>query len=205
MLIHTARFVIRDFDESDRAEFVGYQRDARYRHLYDLPDDGGQRAGELFDLFAAWKRELPRRNVQVGIFDRVSGRLCGCCGLRQSDVTAGTATFGIELTPDDWGRYRLAVEVAAALIDYGFSELALYRIIGDTASGNRLVEKLARLFGATIVARRDGPDWMVARGWVEVDWALPRTAWAGLRKKRNRANASCDTSNPSQEANSVLD
>lgn len=205
MLIHTERFVIRDFDERDRVAFVAYQRDERYRRLYDLPDDGGQRADELFDRFAVWKQELPRRNVQVGIFDRVSGRLCGCCGLRQSDVPDGSAVFGIELTPDSWGRYRLAIDVAAALVDYGFSVLALDRITGDTASGNRRVERLARWFGATIVARRTGPDWMAARGWVEVGWALPRKAWVGLRRKPSEADASDDTSDPAGITNSVLD
>lgn len=77
MLIHTERFVIRDFDERDRVAFVAYQRDERYRRLYDLPDDGGQRADELFDRFAVWKQELPRRNVQVGIS---TASRAGCVG-----------------------------------------------------------------------------------------------------------------------------
>jgi hypothetical protein len=31
--------------------------------------------------------------------------------------------------------------------------------VGDTASGNNRVEKLARWFGADIVAQRPGPKW----------------------------------------------
>ena len=89
----------------------------------------------------------------------------------------GQAFFGIELAPDDWGRYRLAVEVAGALVRFGFRELGLEAILGSTASGNRRVERLARWFGAEIVARRAGSDWMTARGWAEVDWALTVARW----------------------------
>ncbi len=94
--------------------------------------------------------------------------------------------LGIELTPDDWGRYRLAVEAAGALVDHGFRELGLVAVLGSTASGNRRVERLARWFGAEIVGRRAGPDWMAARGWVEVDWALSRSRWARSERGRNR-------------------
>lgn len=80
------------------------------------------------------------------------------------------------------GRYRLAIEVATALVEHGFRTLGLHTILGGAASGNRRVERLARWFGASIVARRPGPDWMAARGWSEVDWALRREDW--LRSER---------------------
>jgi ribosomal-protein-alanine N-acetyltransferase len=67
--------------------------------------------------------------------------------------------------------------------------LNLTTIVGDTASGNRRVEKLARWFGAEIVAEREGPAWMRARGWREVDWALQRPKWeqrSGARLSSNQ-------------------
>jgi ribosomal-protein-alanine N-acetyltransferase len=93
-------------------------------------------------------------------------------------LDAGTAELGIELTPANWGRYRLAIEVAGALASYGFETLGLQRVLGSTASGNRRVTKLAEWFGARIIATREGPGWMTARGWKEVDWALDRQDWA---------------------------
>lgn len=176
--IQTSRFVLRDLTESDRSRFLEYQSDLRYRRLYDLPDDLG-RPNELFDLFVDWQKRKPRRNFQLGIFDSRSGRLCGCVGLRMDDQPQGIAILGIELTPDDWSRYGLAIEVAQALIAYGFDKLGLRMIVGEAASGNRRVEKLARWFGADIVARRQGPAWMQTRGWHEVDWALTRENWTG--------------------------
>ena len=184
MLIHTPRFILRDFLEPDRAAFISYQMDPRYRHLYDIGQVDEQRAQNLFDLFITWQREVPRQNFQAGIFERKTGRLCGCAGLRKAGRQDGTAVLGIELTPDDQGRYRLAIEVASALVEHGFHDLDLHLIVGSTASGNTRVERLARRFGAAITARRAGPEWMVTRGWQEVEWALARDDWAKSARRR---------------------
>ncbi len=184
MPVSTREFLLRDFAESDRAAFVAYQMDPRYRRLYDLSADD-KLAHNLFGLFLAWQQDEPRQNLQVGIFERSTERLCGCAGLRKAGSEKGTAVFGIELTPDDWGRYRLAVDVSSALLEYGFHTLNFHTIIGSTSSGNRRVERLARWFGATITAHRTGPAWMAARGWQEVDWALARDAWEESQRRRN--------------------
>jgi hypothetical protein len=52
------------------------------------------------------------------------------------------------------GRYRMAIEIVNALLEYGFFNLDLHIIVGNTASGNTRVERLAFWFGANIVARR---------------------------------------------------
>jgi ribosomal-protein-alanine N-acetyltransferase len=176
MLIITPRITLRDFECADRASFVAYQLDPRYRRLYDFDEDP-IRAGDLFELFASWRDEKPRINYQVGLFDTATGRLCGCVGLRQRPDDPATAVLGVELAPRDWGRYRMALDAGVCLVEFGFDTLHLETIIGITASGNKRVAKLARWFGARIVDRRAGPEWMAARGWQEVDWALTRNEW----------------------------
>lgn len=183
MIISTPRITLRDFEPADRAAFVAYQMDPHYRRLYDL-DEKPARADELFDLFASWRDEEPRRNFQLGIFDTSTNRLCGCAGLRERPEDGETAVLGIELAPSDWGRYRIALDATACLVEHGFGALRLRTIIGDTASGNQRVEKLARWFGARIIDRRDGPEWMRARGWQEVDWALTRDEWQHSEQRR---------------------
>ena len=185
MLIHTPRFALRDFLETDRAAFISYQMDPRYRRLYDFGSTDDQRAQTLFDLFIAWQKDDPRQNFQMGVFERGDGRLCGCAGLRKAGRDEGTAVLGVELAPDDWGRYRLGIEVASALLEYGFFNLDLHTIVGDAASGNRRVERLARWFGANIIGQRAGPEWMAARGWQEVVWALARDDWAKSKQRRS--------------------
>lgn len=178
MHIKTPRFLLRDFSDADRQPFIDYQLDPRYRRLYDFENVDDQPPSVLFDLFRMWQEQNPRQNFQVGIFERPSSRLCGCAGLRQEEKPKGTAVLGLELAPDAWGRYGMAIEVASALIEHGFHALDLNTIIGDTASGNIRVERLARWFGAVIIDYREGPGWMKARGWQQVDWALSRDAWA---------------------------
>jgi ribosomal-protein-alanine N-acetyltransferase len=183
MLVQASRFLLRDFRETDRQAFVAYQMDPRYRRLYDFGDGDERRAHDLFDRFLSWQHQDPRQDFQVGIFATDTGRLRGCCGLRRSGAPERAAVLGIELTPNDWGRYRLAIDVASVLIEYAFFVLDVDSIIGSSASGNRRVERLARWFGAKIVARRDGPEWIAARGWIEVDWALHRDEWTGSQRR----------------------
>jgi ribosomal-protein-alanine N-acetyltransferase len=186
MQLDTGRFLLRDFAEDDRAAFIAYQTHPLMLALYDLSSDAGAKhASALFDRFLDWQGAQPRRNIQLGIFER-SGQLCGCAGLRMENAAPGTAELGIELAPDRWGRYRLALDVAAALAAHGFDALGLWRIFGSTASGNVRVAKLAGWFGARIVASRDGPAWMTARGWKEVDWALDREDWLSAARDRSR-------------------
>jgi ribosomal-protein-alanine N-acetyltransferase len=177
MFIETRRFLLRDFAAPDRAAFVAYQLDPRYRRLYDIQDGADQNAVALFELFMSWQTQNPRLNIQLGVFVRDTAQLCGCAGLRCAGQEAGTAELGIELSPDYWGRHRFALEIASALLRYGFEVLKLQRIVGSTASGNARVERLARWFGANILEQRSGAAWMSARGWQEVDWALTRETW----------------------------
>lgn len=184
MLIHMPRFVLRDFMETDRAAFISYQMDPRYRRLYDISDSDDRPARELFDRFTAWQKESPRRNFQLGVFQRSDERLCGSAGLRDVDRDERTAILGIELTPDDWGRYRLAIDAVGILLEHGFLNLDLHTISGQTASGNRRVEKLAGWFGGQLVERGPGPEWMTTRGWQEVVWAVTRENWAASRSRQ---------------------
>lgn len=178
LAIASGRTILRDFTEHDRAAFIRYQTDPRYLQLYDF-GPGAERPCKLFDLFLQWQRDQPRMNMQLAICEAETDRLLGCGGLRKVDD--GHAVLGIELAPSEWGRFRLALDASAALVRFGFETLKVQTIIGDTSSGNSRVERLARWFGAEIVARRTGPGWMQAHGWQEVDWAITRETWQGAR------------------------
>src|SRR5262245_13464982 len=107
--IKTSRFLLRDFSEVARQQFIHYQMDLRYRSLYDLSGADPASASTLFDLFREWQRQHPRQNYQVGIFDRIDFRLCGCAGVRRSGQSEQAAVLGLELSPDNWGRFGMAI------------------------------------------------------------------------------------------------
>ena len=111
----------------------------RYQALYDWVNANAGRATTLFDLFNVWRRRTHARTFSRN-FERTSSRLCGCAGLRQAREPEGTAVFGLELTPNDWGRYGVAIEVACALIEYGFRALRLHTItVGKRLAGRCLM------------------------------------------------------------------
>jgi len=112
VLIQLPRFLRRDFGTADRAAFVRYQLDPRSLSLYAFSGSDAARAERLFERFLEWQSEESRRNFQIGFFNNVTNRLLGCAGLRMADEE--TAVLGIELAPAEWGRFRLALDIAAA-------------------------------------------------------------------------------------------
>jgi [ribosomal protein S5]-alanine N-acetyltransferase len=177
MELETQRFRLRDFHDEDRREFLAYQGDPRYLATLGSVEADAVHAHLLLNTFERWARERPRRNYQLAIVEKVWGELVGCCGLRQAGCKEGSAELGIELAPDHWGRYALAIEIARALLDFGFATLGLQEIHGVTTVENQRVARLARWFGADAVATRPGPAWVQARGWSEVEWRITRERW----------------------------
>jgi [ribosomal protein S5]-alanine N-acetyltransferase len=176
-VLETRRLRLRDFREVDRRAFLAYQADPRYAALDGPEEADPARAQALLETFGRWARERPRRNYQLAIVEKASGKLVGCCGLRQTGCEEGSAELGIELAPDHWGRYALAIEIARALLDFGFATLGLQEIHGVAAAENRRVARLARWFGADAVATRPGPARVSARGGREVEWRITRERW----------------------------
>jgi ribosomal-protein-alanine N-acetyltransferase len=177
-MIATRRYLHRDFAEGDRAAFLAYHADPRFLALYGSKEADPEHASDLLRTFALWAAERPRRNWQLAVVQREGAQaLVGCCGLRRAGCEEGSAEIGVELAPAYWGRHGVALEIARALIGFGFGELGLQRLLGVTTSANARVTRLASWFGATEIGSRPGPAWMQARGWNEMAWQITREAW----------------------------
>lgn len=178
MEIVTKRFLLRDFVESDRPSFLGYQADPRSQTFYKPGDANPEQATRLFETFLRWAGDRPRINYQLAIAQRQEPEvLVGCCGLRGAQCPGGEMELGIELAPNYWGRYAYAIEVGRALLNFGFRELKLDVISGSTVSANERIARLAQGIGAEVVAIRLGSSWMSERGWNEVDWRITQEQW----------------------------
>jgi [ribosomal protein S5]-alanine N-acetyltransferase len=178
MEITTRRFLIRDFIEGDGRAFLAYHADHRYRAFSGPEEVEPGHAQSLLQTFKLWAGERPRRNYQLAIIQRLEPHaLVGCCGLRGMGCEAGVAVLGIELAPEYWGRYAYAIEVAHALLRFGFDGLGLREIHGFTVTANTRIARLASWFGAIAVARHAGPAWMEARGWSQTEWHMTREQW----------------------------
>lgn len=181
MEIVTKRFLLRDFTQEDEPAFFAYHADPRYAEFCAPEEVALSHTRELLSLFGQWAAERPRLNYQLAIVDRRNSQeLIGCGGLRREGYGADQAELGIELAPQFWGRYAYTIEVANALIEFGFHELRLKEIRGVSVSANVRVARLAQRYGFVTIGTRPTPDWMCARGWSQIEWQLTRESWESL-------------------------
>ncbi|GAP96654.1 GNAT family N-acetyltransferase [Leptolyngbya sp. NIES-2104] len=152
MEIVTQRFLLRDFIPADEPAFSAYRADPRYAEFCAAAEVTSSFSHELLQLFSQWTAESPRRHYQLAVVDRLarcasavarcdrrSPQLIGCAGLRREQNNSDWAELGIELAPQFWERYAYAIEIAAALIEFGFRDLDLQEIRGISVSANRWV------------------------------------------------------------------
>lgn len=137
VLLKTARLVLRELRLEDEAALARYQADPRYLEHYVQPPD----ARAIVAAAVSWAGQSPRQNYQLAIAWSEASEPIGCIGLRCLGQASGTAEFGCELDPALWGR-GLANEAASTLLDFGFGDLDLIRVVASTAPGNRRVHAL---------------------------------------------------------------
>lgn len=179
MEIITNRFLLREFTEEDEPAFLAYHADPRYAEFCAPEDVGPDHTRELLRCFVQWAGEQPRRNYQLAVVPLQNPKeLLGCCGLRSEGYGADKAELGIELAPQYWGRYRYAIEIGIALLEFGFRELRLQDVRGFSISANARVTRLAHRYGFVAVSSRSaGSDWMRSRRWSQTEWQLSRERW----------------------------
>lgn len=173
--------MLRDFRDEDATAFDAYHCDPRSLEFYEREESLPGHAKQLLASFMDWARESPRRNYQLAIvYRRPPHALIGSCGLRSADAEDGRAELGIELAPEFWSRYRYAIEVLSALVEFGFRDLKLREIYGRTVSANARVARLVSSFGGVAVTQPT-PASMAARGWSQVEWQITREQWESGR------------------------
>jgi [ribosomal protein S5]-alanine N-acetyltransferase len=176
----TKRFLLRDFVQEDESAFLAYHADPRYAEFCSPEEVTPDFSHQLLQRFIQWATEVPRHNYQLAIVDRRNLQLIGCGGLRQDGYAAGQAELGIELAPQYWGRYAYAIEVGKALIDFGFRDLELEKILGISVSANLKVSRLAECYGFQAIGTQSGSDWMQMQGWSQIKWQLTKESWEHL-------------------------
>jgi RimJ/RimL family protein N-acetyltransferase len=176
--IPTPRLLLRDFTLEDVPAFQAQQMDARLAEFYGPGDVGADKARDLIGRFMEWAAEIPRENYQLAIAPlEDSTSLIGSCGVRLKGCEAGSAEFGLQLSPDHWGS-GYATESARAILGFAFHDLGLREVRGVTVTQNLRVQRLVARLGFTVAETRLGPDWMQERGWSETVWRLGGEQWA---------------------------
>lgn len=158
-LLTTQRFLLREFAERDRDAFVSCHLDPVFSSFHLEGERGAAHASGVFDLFLAWQRAAPRRNVQLAIVSRQQAQeYVGNVGARTQGLPRGHAELGIELVPAFWGR-GAATEIMEVFLPWVKRELNLMSFAAETAPGNTAAEQLARRAGMRVVGQAGKTEW----------------------------------------------
>ena len=192
MQLATKRFLLRDFTSSDESSFLNYHRDPRSIQFYQPHEATRAHTEQLLTTFRTWAREVPRRNFQLAVTNRlIPQELIGCVGLRTAGISQDMAEFGIELAPQFWGRFGYAIEISDAMISTGFTRLGVTAITGTIVSGNIRATRLAQWFGADITSLEVEDNSANKSTLDESHWRLTRNQW----ENHERRSASNPTDN----------
>ena len=140
MLIETNRLIIERFKTSDISDWAKIESDANVRRFVD---------GKILSFEEARKYvEMNIRQYQKIGYGRYAVRLkenrnlIGICGFLKENYGVD---FGYRYSKISWGK-GFGFEAAKVVINYGFSELGLDKVVGLTAEKNfgsiRILEKL---------------------------------------------------------------
>jgi ribosomal-protein-alanine N-acetyltransferase len=153
-ILQTARLLLREFDEADAEAFFALGSDPAIIRYTGDPGGGLRSVEQALEVL----RSRPLADYQKHGFGRwacvlkESGDVIGFAGLKYLD-DLHEVDIGYRFLPACWGR-GLATEAGRAVLDYGFKQLGLQRIIGlvdpDNIASVRVLEKLGFTFAAMI-------------------------------------------------------
>ncbi len=176
--IRTARLLLRPFQPSDLDQLHLYLARADVaRYLYSEPTD---RAGSRRELRRRVRSDRLRREgdaLQLAIVVVEQGLLAGEVVLRWTSAEHRQGEVGFILNPDFHGQ-GIATEAARAMLELGFAELGMHRIVARADARNtpsvRVMERLGMRLEAHLVENE-----FVKGEWTdEVIFALRSGDWA---------------------------
>jgi ribosomal-protein-alanine N-acetyltransferase len=172
--LQTSRLLLRDFVPGDFQAIYAYASDPEVtRFMFYGPRDGADTSAYLQRMLHS-QDERPRRIWELAVIRRADAQLIGACDLTLADEQAGD--LGYIFAREAWGQ-GYASEAAKAMVDVGFAQLHLERIVAtcaiDHGASARVLEK-AGLRRNTILRH-----YKEAKGswWDMYLYEISRTAW----------------------------
>jgi ribosomal-protein-serine acetyltransferase len=140
--------------------------------------DGSRSADDITVFIRSSRRELAGgTGVTSGIWHH--GRMVGCVGLR-IDPANRSGEIGYWLVPEARGQGIMA-KAARALVDHGFGEVKLHRIVMQCATGNRASRAIPERLGFTLEGTLREAEWVNDHFNDLVLYALLRREWDARR------------------------
>lgn len=143
--LETPRLFLRRFKMADRASFLAYRNDPEVALYQSWESCSSEEATAFIESQLQLQPDVPGRWFQFAIELRETAALVGDCAFKIEEDDARQAEVGFTLARQ-FQKMGYAAEAVARLLDYGFGELNLHRIIAVTDAGNcRAASLLERL------------------------------------------------------------
>lgn len=145
--ISTKRLLMRAFKESDRADIFNIMKD-KEMSLY-TPDSSWESLDDAdeFLKLVFWLYDLNHETFKhfFAIMDNENEDLIGICGIGGVEYDRKQNEVFYHIGKEYWGK-GYASEAAEAMLEYGFNQLRLNKIIGvvykENIASNRVMEKI---------------------------------------------------------------
>lgn len=143
----TERLLLRRWEENDRDDYARICCDPEVMRW--IGDGSVKTPAAAADEIEAFERAWEDRGFGLFALELVcSGRLCGFAGLsvpRFLPEILPAVEIGWRLARDEWGK-GLATEAAHRVMDFGFKEIGLERVVSichvDNRASRRVMDKL---------------------------------------------------------------
>ena len=140
MLLQTKRLIIEHFKDSDISDWAKIESDANVRRFVDGKALSFDEARKYVEMNIRQYQKIGYGRYAVRL--KETGNLIGMCGFLKENYGID---FGCRYSKISWGR-GFGFEAAKLVLNYGFSELGLDKLVGLTAEENfgsiRILEKL---------------------------------------------------------------
>jgi RimJ/RimL family protein N-acetyltransferase len=176
MEIRTERLLLREFVESDWQAVLAYQRDPRYLRFYPSDDRSEDEVRRFVQMFVDNQRVQPRIKYQLAVVLPPGGVLIGNCGIRKGSIDALQADIGYELAPHAWGQ-GYATEAALAVLEFGFSQLNVYRIWANCLAENTASRHVLEKLGMRLEGQLRANEYFKGRWWDTMIYAILKPEW----------------------------
>ena len=144
MLLETNRLIIECFKSSDISDWAKIERDVNVRRFVDGKVLSFKEARKYVEMNIQQYQRIGYGRYAVRL--KETGNLIGMCGFLKENYGID---FGYRYSKISWGK-GLGFESAKKVLNYGFSELGLEKVVGLTAEENhgsvRILEKLGFKF-----------------------------------------------------------
>jgi RimJ/RimL family protein N-acetyltransferase len=179
--ITTERLLLRPYGPDDFDALLAIESRADVnRYLYSEPRGPDEVRAMLDRKIGETALDDEGDTVAVAVCLRATGAMVGGCILHWASREHGLGEIGFVLHPDHHG-HGYAAEAARPLLEFGFADVGLHRIIGRLEARNaasaRVLEKLGMRREALLIEN----EWVKGEWQSELDYALLEREWRALR------------------------